>query len=270
MLDSFGGDSMAHFILQKDYNTLDIEQIIIKELLNKNKYLHSYEEINIENICDNKYYNSIPIGTIDFVTKWLKSTHNIDRENPIEIPEYLRTDEFLKRDYRIVTWKDIPRQGSFFLKDISELKNFSGIMNATYTDIDELFNYIPQSKFDSTLVLSKEHLYQVSSYFNIQSEYRVYVLGGKIENIGHYNGDCTVLPDISLIKKAVSIINSNEKHLKSYTLDIMVGKEGTAIIEIYNFTSVGLYNTLWGDNLLYGYVDGIHYLLDDNHPLVHN
>lgn len=138
------------------------------------------------------------------------------------------------------------------------------MMNATYTDIDNLFNYVPQNKFDSTLVLSKEHLYQVSSCFNILSEYRVYVIARKIEAIGHYNGDCTILPDIELIKKAVNIINNNEKHLKSYTLDIMVGKEGTAIIEIHNFTSVGLYNSLWGDNLLYAYKDGIDYLLNDN------
>ncbi|MBO5386953.1 MAG: ATP-grasp domain-containing protein [Lachnospiraceae bacterium] len=255
---------MAHFILQLYNSTLDIEQMIIKELLNKNKYLHEYQEITLSDIADSKYSNSIPIGTIDFITKWLNEHHNIKRENPIEIPKYLRTDEFLKRDYRIVTWEDIPRTGSFFLKDISELKNFSGMMNATYTDIDNLFNYVPQNKFDSTLVLSKEHLYQVSSCFNILSEYRVYVIGRKIEAIGHYNGDCTILPDIELIKKAVNIINNNEKYLKSYTLDIMVGKEGTAIIEIHNFTSVGLYNSLWGDNLLYAYKDGIDYLLNDN------
>jgi hypothetical protein len=44
----------------------------------------------------------------------------------------------------------------------------------------------------------------------------------------------------------------------------MVGKEGTAIIEIHNFTSIGLYTTIWGNELLYAYRDGIDYLLNDN------
>ena len=43
-----------------------------------------------------------------------------------------------------------------------------------------------------------------------------------------------------------------------------MGKEGTAIIEVHNFTSVGLYTTLWGTDLLYAYRDGIDYLVNDN------
>ena len=190
--------------------------------------------------------------------------HGITRENPIEIPEYLRTDEFLKRDYKIVTWDKIPRTGKFFLKDVSELKSFGNEINATYTDIDNLFNYVTKSKYDSSLVLSKEHYYQVSELFNIQSEYRVYIIDGKIEAISNYNGDVTILPDIHLINKAVGIINKNEEWLKSYTIDVMVGPKGTALIEVHNFASVGLYNTLWGDNLLYAYRQGIDYLINDN------
>ena len=255
---------MSHFLLQKDSNTLDIEYVIIENLLKKNKYLHTYDIIDKLELDKIAGINMIPLGDIGFVTDYLRLIYDIDRENPIEIPEYLRTEEFLKRNYRIVDWTAIPRKGSFFLKDVSELKSFGNVMNATYTDIDNLFNYVPQGKYDSTLVLDKDHLYQVSSLFNIQSEYRVYVIGGVIEAISNYNGDCTILPDIDIIKKAVNLINYNEKWLKSYTLDIMVGKEGTAIIEVHNFTSVGLYNNLWGDNLLYAYRDGLDYLINDN------
>lgn len=49
----------------------------------------------------------------------------------------------------------------------------------------------------------------VSSIFPILSEYRVYVFQGEIDTISLYNGDATVLPDIDLIKKAVSLINNN-------------------------------------------------------------
>ena len=46
-------------------------------------------------------------------------------------------------------------------------------------------------------------------------------------------GPLEYLPDINLIKKAISLINQNEKYLKSYTIDIMVGEFGTALIEIH-------------------------------------
>ena len=174
---------MAYFLLQTDSNSLDIEYYIIKELLKKNKYLHSYSEIKTDDIKDLTSKEFVPIGDIPFVTKWLSQMHGIEKENPIEIPEYLRIDEFLKRNYEIVTWDKIPRTGKFFLKDVSELKSFGNEINATYTDIDNLFNYIPKSKYDSSLVLDKKHYYQVSELFNIQSEYRVYVINGKIEAI---------------------------------------------------------------------------------------
>ena len=60
------------------------------------------------------------------------------------------------------------------------------------------------------------------------------------------------------------VIQSNEKYLKSYTIDVIVGAFGTAVLEVHNFTSVGLYNTLWQCNLLDAYVDGINYLIYDN------
>lgn len=129
---------------------------------------------------------------------------------------------------------------------------------------EELFDYKPKNELDSTLVLSKSHDYVISSPYNIKSEYRVYVLDGDIEHISLYNGDATVLPDVNLIKKAVSLINYNEKWLRSYSLDIMVGNEGTAIIEVHNFTSLGLYSSIWGTDLIYAYRDGIDYLLNDN------
>ena len=258
---------MSRYLLQSDSNGLDLEYIIVENLLKKNKYLHDYKIIDTNYIMNIATKNDIPIGDIKFVSKWLQAIHNIDRENPIEIPAYLRTEEFLKRDYTITTWDKLPEHGKWFIKDISELKIFGSEVNTDYEKIKEWFEK-PEYEFSTNLVLNKEHLFQVSSIFNILSEYRVYVIDGEIEAISNYNGDCTLLPDINLVKKAISMINYNEKWLKSYTLDIMVGKEGTAIIEVHNFTSVGLYNNIWGNNLLYAYKQGIDYLLNDNHTIV--
>jgi len=255
---------MAKFLLQTASGALENEERFVEQALKDARFVHQYDKVTLEDLQHIEDKDRIPIGTIEFVTAYLNKHHGIVQENPIEIPVYLRTDEFLKRDYVITTWDKLPKSGRYFIKDVSQLKNFGSVVQAEYFITDELFNHVPTSKFDSTLVLSKDHLYQVSSEFPIQSEYRVYVLQGQIECISHYNGDCTVLPDIELIKKAVSLINYHEKWLKSYTIDVMIGPCGTAVIEVHNFTSVGLYSTLWGSNLLYGYANGIDYLLNDN------
>lgn len=255
---------MAKFLLQSDKGTLEIEEIIVEDLLNRNKYIHTYEKASLADIDKITDDSLIPIGTIEFVTKYLNKFGYCEHEMPIEIPKYLQTEEFLKRRYEIMTWDKIPRAGLFFLKDASELKNYGSVTNATYTDIDELFNYVPKNKLDATLVLNKEHLYQVSSLLPIKTEYRVYVIGHNIVAITAYEGSPTNLPDIELLQKAISLIQLNEEHLRSYTIDIAVGSFGTAILEIHNFTSVGLYHALWGSELLYAYVDGINYLKYDN------
>ena len=176
----------------------------------------------------------------------------------------MRTDEFLKRDYRIVDYTQVPWSGQFFLKDVSSLKEFGQVINATYMDMNDLFNHVKTGEFDSTLVLDKTHLFQVSSIFNYKAEYRVYIIGGVVENICLYNGSPLYQPDINLIQKVVNLVTLHEKWLISYTIDVMVGKEGTAIVEIHNFASVGLYSTQWGSELPYAYIDGINYLRNDN------
>lgn len=249
---------MAHFLIERS-DELDNEANFLIEQLKCNRYTHTYEEVTeARKVSDLEY----PVGTINFVENCL-GIH----ENPVEIPKYLRTKEFLCRDYKVCNWTEIPRYGTFFLKDVSQLKKFGSIINATYTDIDDLFNYERKSEFDATLVLDKTHLFQVSSIIDIKSEFRVYVFGGSIEHIAYYNGDCTRFPNMSVINKAVNLINYREKWLKSYTIDVAVTNTCTSILEIHNFTSCGLYSTLWGSSLIYAYEDGINYLRYDNHKL---
>lgn len=261
------------FLFNKD-TPLGLDERLLLELIDKDNNV-DYKMIPltaVESKIDLLKYGVneeyIPIGTIEFVTKFINLMHGIKKENPIEIPEYLRTEEFLKRDYKIVKWDELPEEGNgnLFIKDVSTLKKFGIEVNTDYHNIKTWINH-KDNVFNTELNLDKNSLYQISSIFDIVSEYRVYVLQGGIVNISNYNGDVTLFPDIKLIKKAVMLINYYEKWLKSYTLDVMVGEKGTALIEIHNFTSVGLYNTLWGNNLLYGYRDGIDYLINDNKEL---
>lgn len=255
---------MANFLLQKEAGTLEIEEAIIEDMLKRNKYTHDYTTCKLKDIENIQNESMIPVGTIEFVTNYLRKFYNFKTETPIEIPKYLQTEEFLKRDYKICKWNEIPRHGKFFLKDVSELKKFGSIVDTAYDIIDDWFNYEPKSNCDTTLTLSKEHYYQVSSILPIKTEYRVYVIGHEIVAISSYEGSPLNIPDVELLQKAVLLIQLHEKELQSYTIDIAVGDFGTALLEIHNFTSVGLYNALWGSELLYGYVDGINYLKKDN------
>ena len=258
---------MSKFLVQSDKDALEFEERLVRNLLRDTKHVHESSNAYFSELDGIAEKGLVPVGTIQFVTKYLQNIYGFEKENPIEIPEYLRTEEFLKRNYSIVAAEDIPRIGTFFLKDVSELKKFGQVITAEYFITDEMFDDAPREKFDLPPAFSKDHLYQVSDVFNIKSEYRVYVIDGDIECVAHYNGDPTLFPDINLIKKAVSLITLNEKWLKSYTIDVMVGPKGTALIEIHNFASVGLYSTIWGTNLLYAYVDGIDYLLNDNRAI---
>lgn len=258
---------MANFLLQSDSDSLDTEIHMIQKLLNKNHYVHDYNNVTMKRMLLKATKDDIPVGSILFVTKFLNHFYRIEKMNPIEVPEYLRTEEFLKRDYKFIKAKDLPRSGNYFIKDVSTLKNFTYCGMLEYIRIDDLL-VPPKKKNNKSVCIDPNADFLLSSVCNVESEYRIYVIDGKIDAICNYNGDSTLFPDISLIKKAVAMINYNEKYLKSYTLDIMVGKFGTAIIEVHNFCSVGLYSSLWGSNLLHAYIQGLDYLINDNKKLV--
>lgn len=278
-----------YFLLEdKKNDKFNYELMLVEEKIRQNKYIHDFEKIDIsifyeyeedsfgEIIKTNKlknandfpeiYKKSIPIGSINFVSTWLKVFYNIDKENPIEIPPILRTDEFLKRKYSIVTADKLPRTGRYFIKDVSKLKEFTYSGDLEYFLFDEMFEPA-KSPYDYSLRINPDHLFQVSEIVNILSEYRVYIIDGKIENIANYNGDVTLFPDVELIKKANDLYSIQPDYPKSYSMDLMITPRGTAITEIHNYTSLGHYSTLFGDNLLYAYRDGIDYLLKHNTPI---
>ena len=69
----------------------------------------------------------------------------------------------------------------------------------------------------------------------------------------------SVPPEV--IQKMIQEYSKAEDRPKSYTMDIMVTNEGTALLEIHTFVSVGLYSTLWDETLLGAYKDGIDYCI---------
>ena len=72
---------------------------------------------------DKRFENAIPFGTVRFVEQYLQVFKGIERDNAIEVPPIMRTDEFLKRKYSIVPRDEIPRHGNYFIKDATQQKD---------------------------------------------------------------------------------------------------------------------------------------------------
>jgi len=104
----------------------------------------------------------IPVGDIPFIAEWLWKNHKKKME-PIEIPECLRKNEFLKRGYRFVEKKDLPfgSRQKYFVKYVSELKVFN---SALYDGNIPGWDVLPAGK------------YLVSEWINILSEFMLLVI----------------------------------------------------------------------------------------------
>ena len=236
-------------LLQSD-SGLNVENAIIEDvfsMLGKNFLwaTTALEKITMEDLKARDIdKNAVPIGSIEFVEFWLKKYYN-KKMTPIEVPECLRTQYFLKREYNICTGDKMPVTGRYFIKNIEKLKQ------GTYCG--DVANY---SDFH---IVHYGQKYVVSSEIDIESEWRAYIINNKLENIANYDGNPLVYPDIALINQAIARYSIDNKCPKSYTIDLGVNKDGTFIIEVHPFTSVGLYSTLWGTSLISAYIDGIEY-----------
>lgn len=252
------------FILQKEQAYIDnLEVFVMKEILDRQKFVHQHTFMKAEDLLNTVKTSSkinmkeaVPVGSIEFVQQYLKTYHNVDKMNPIEVPDILRHERFLKRKYSIIEKSELPKEGYYFTKYVSELKQFS------YTGlIENLKRDVP---------VLKDGLYQLSEVVEILSEYRCFVSQDDIMGIQFYNGDPTILPnekEIELLKEMVIRYTVDKKRPMAYTFDIAIIKDrGLAIIECHPHTSVGLYG-LYGGFLPYCYKFGLDWYIKHNNKL---
>lgn len=269
-----------HFFLQNDKYTIDKEILDVKYLLSNfgNQYTHDVDEISEKEIATAKFGQgiNIPIGTIGFVGAFLKNMKGSSYMKPLEIPEFLRKKEYLKRHYEICKFKDLPKTGTYFIKDASLLKNWEA--DAFFMPL--LRDMIPKFQDDW-----EEHEYVCSEVVDkIFAEYRVLVHEDKVVGVQYYSGlkirdsyddyrldyessgsdGILYFPDSDTIKNIVLDIKkyrtSGGKFPLSYTLDIAVTPRGTILLEVHNFVSCGTYGYC-EKNLLDMYRNGIEYEL---------
>ena len=260
-----------HFILQSDEES-DVMCIEIQELLCEMYRFNFVSHITVaSDYFDRNHGNlnlrdAIPVGSLQFVQKYLKSIHGIDTMDPIEVPKILREERYLLRDYRIYPADKIPKKTLAFIKDVSVLKRPTLISNTK--DID----FVVGEKF-----LLPGHLYQVSGVLDIISEYRVIVMDDKVLGIQFYDGDPTVMPnekDILKIKEMVLRYSISGDRPGAYGMDVAVVRTGSrtepkrdlALIEIQPFVSMGTYGCR-GAFLPRLYKKGLEWYLKVNQPV---
>lgn len=238
-----------HFLLQTVNGQIEQTEVFeLRRLLDSrlSRFQHNYDLIDsTRRITD---MGLIPVGDLDFVGEYLKEAYGIDRMKPIEVPERLRKERYLKREYRIATKEEVLNEtGLKFIKKIDRLKEFN---NSLYG------GHIPGNLEDGT--------YLISGLLDIVSEYRVFVLDDEIVACQYYLGNCLVFPDASKINEMIMVYTLDIKRPRAYTLDVAVTRENeTVILEVHPFVSCGTYGFVHND-LIYMYRLGLDYYIKGN------
>lgn len=195
-----------------------------------------YDYVLSERALMGKY---VPVGSLEFVFEYLELEYGIKQESivPINIPNILMDQKYLKRDVQIKNKEDIVLKGPKFIKSAAAYKSF--------TEIVENVNDIPAGT------------YLVSDLIQIISEWRAFVCNGELVGIQHYAGDFRIFPDVSFVEGMVSLYTNGPR---SYTLDIGVNEEGNFLIESHPFVSCGLYGFADYKRLPLMFIQGFNYM----------
>jgi len=217
----------------KDYNSFNFST-------NSTKYIGV--KLNIDQV-DEFQYNYIPVGSIEFVHKYLLM-RDITIPKPLNVPNILR--EYCSREIIDINKKEL-------LNSKSKYNNYFIKSNDSYKDFE--INKVKYFDFES----SKTENYFISSQIEpeIISEYRCFVLGARILSINNYIGDPIGLTNlhISTLKLLISKIN-----LRAFTIDFAILENGSMeIIELHHGYSCGNYG-FKGDYYLSFLINGINQL----------
>lgn len=241
------------FLLQANNPDMKIELFLWRDLLEEKSCPHDFDECTYEAlpeyIAGHDVKKLVPMGSIAFTNLFFKLAYNIEQMNPVEIPMCLREQKYLGREYHIVPRDQLPKAGTYFIKDASNFKSFLYMGDIQHLDVASLM----------------ASTYVVSQPVDILAEYRVYFLRGEVYAIEYYNGNPLCFPDRNTIMNANMRYSREKDYPGSYTMDIMVTRDGTFITEIHPVLfACGLYTTVIGTDFLNGYIDGLHYILKHN------
>ena len=180
-----------------------------------------------------KYEDYTPIGTVEFVKAFAEKI-GVKLPDPIHATELLRLEG---RKYATVRKKDLPlprKTYPVFVKPFKELKKFTGFIARSEKD----FELYPDVDWSNT------SLFLTDVLENIVSEWRCYVLNGKVFACVNYAGDPLKFPNSAAIRNC---IDNFESAPIAYSLDMAI-TDHTQFIEINDAYALGYYG---GDVELY-------------------
>lgn len=185
----------------------------------------------------------IPVGSIEFVHNYF-SLHNINIPKPLNVPKYLR--QYCSREIIDITKEDL-------LNNKIKYNNYFIKSNDSYKDFE--INKVKYFDFESTITEN----YFISSQIEpeIISEYRCFVLGGRILSICNYIGDPIGLTNLHINTLKFYV---NKIDLRAFTIDFAILENGNMeIIELHHGYSCGNYG-FKGDYYLSFIINGINQL----------
>lgn len=195
--------------------------------------------------------NLVPVGSLEFVNKFMYIVEGLSPPLPINIPKELDSRRYTKRciEHGLNLEQLKSRIDPDFLYFIKSETKYKAPCSEVIHETDLEW-------------LDEDDTYMISDIVHIDSEWRAFIFRGQILDIKRYQSEgvsLNTVPDMELIQEMVDVLSKLGK-LNSYTLDVGVNKEdGTFILEIHPFVSCGLYGFEWYDILpqmfLQGYKD---------------
>lgn len=184
--------------------------------------------------------NRLKFTKDDLVAGNITIMHNVFKQLGVEIPETHDYPDVLKPYLKRKVWygklRDILRPiedgyaDEFFIKPKERLKRFTGFV---VKDMSSLYRFGNISK--NIEVWASEVVYWIS-------EYRVYVVNGKVRGIKYYNGNPDVQLDLITVDNAIDDYEKSGLAPKAYGIDFGVLDTGeTALIEVNDGYSIGNY-----------------------------
>ena len=171
----------------------------------------------------------LPIGSVEYVRR-AADLLGVELPSPLNVPSDLAP--YVGRKI----WTAQRSELSFpcFVKPLEEVKLFTGFVAKS----QESFANYPELKDWQGMCFCSEPIGE------ILSEWRCYVLEGKVFNCSNYNGDSLVFPDKNEIQYLVSLYKNAPI---GYSLDVAVTKTGTKLIECNDAWALGYYGGDFGD-----------------------
>ena len=185
-----------------------------------------YQQWRAERIC--------PMGSLEFVHRFYKIVYDIELK-PINIPTQLCIPKFLNRPYCVIdtaknqSVQDIFGEQAIYLKSRESIRHIFNGRYPTCKDVRAIADLTPLT----------DGGFQATGELDFVSEWRCFILEGKLHQTRCYQGDEWTLPSKDIIG---DMIEAYTDCPPAYTLDVGVDRDGkTSIIECHDFYSVGLY-----------------------------